>query len=337
MKKKILMTMVTIMVAGLTACGGSEGSTNETTTPVASEENPTTGVNTEDAGCFDADGNKLYTFEEMSTSPYDESGSLLDKTKFEKVKEIVYPEGITDIKDYQWGTMWSQADTIVIPSSVTALPDGMFIDPSSESGFSWEETGETPWVGKTIKFMGTIEQWNALDKGNRNSFIKYMTVTCTDGVAEYVEPEKESESTTEQETTTTQNASKELTTKDLYNLTCDSIKGLYNKSINAIEDTLSLDECISAGYVTDTFDVTECYINQYQSGDTHITVNVPLKNNNWVVFEIMNKSGNWSADVAFIYENMSITEVNEQLVYPTIIHYTFDPSNGTANVENIGE
>lgn len=336
-KKFLTMTMVTIMVAGLTACGGSEGSTNETTTtPVASEENQTTGneeetsststVETREAGCYDADGNLVVTWDEAVEDKFDANTN----DKLFSTVEIVCPDDMSNVK---FGTeiqpLYICGCNIVIPSTVKAIPEAMFA-----------ETGVITMYSDlvTVKFEGTVEQWNNLDQGKDNRGLNSLTIQCTDGIAKYTEPQEETTTLTEN---TTETSTIDITAGEVYELCSNTVKALSNKDASvkvAYEEGCTLDELINKGYISDAFELKECYTSFYKTGDEYMIINVPVSNNCWINLTVVysHESNKWIVDSTGVclYGNKTLLEI-DQITYGADMHMTFDASNGTAYVEEV--
>lgn len=268
-KKFLTMTMVTIMVAGLTACGGSEGSTNETTTtPVASEENSTTStVETREAGCYDADGNLVVTWDEFA----EKGTSVLNDT----IKEIVYKEGLTELPSNTVvvGSPF-YFTSITLPSTLTKIPYQMIgID--------------EPYNEFTLNFTGTMEQWENIPgkSDSMNNYLAELKVNCSDGaIAGNKEIVKEPETTTSQDTTEDEYPS--LTYGEIYNLVTDAI--------NNPEKHEGVKEAWDKGFFSDSYELTECRIcwEGYKFGLLEIFVF--LDDSNLLCFNLEYTDGAWS-------------------------------------------
>ena len=83
------------------------------------------------------------------------------------LEKIVLPEGVRSIGERAWGDICIALKEIVLPGSVTTLGDSAF---------------SSCHALESIHYNGTIQQWNAISKGNYwNNGTGNYTIHCTDG------------------------------------------------------------------------------------------------------------------------------------------------------------
>lgn len=208
MKNFLTVTMVTVIAACLIACGDTKEATNQTTTPVASEQNSTTGKENETSSTVeptkDSESNstepttkkpnsgfssELGTYkepEELGGGAYNSTGDLVCsfnaiRGEFGDIYEFYeeYPETVSIVFPVQeqqvigcgWHLLTLGIESVTIPNSV------IYIDNHSFTVLD----GETTTL-KEINFTGTKEEWNNIEVCVFGDDIKMSEVDWLDGI-----------------------------------------------------------------------------------------------------------------------------------------------------------